>query len=45
MGEMNKHVSPQELARTLQEFEKQSAKMDMSEEISMIYAITFVNSK
>ncbi len=34
MGEMNKQVSPQELAATLQNFEKESAKMDMSEEMS-----------
>ncbi|XP_065057082.1 charged multivesicular body protein 2b-like [Rhopilema esculentum] len=33
MGAMNKHISPEELARTLQEFEKESAKMDMSEEM------------
>eukprot|EP00794_Sanderia_malayensis_P000382 gene382-1015_t len=33
MGEMNKQISPQELAATMQNFEKESAKMDMSEEI------------
>ena len=31
---MNKQISPQELARTLQDFEKESAKMGMSEEMS-----------
>ena len=36
MGEMNKQISPEDLARTLQNFEKESAKMDMSEEMSMI---------
>ena len=35
MGEMNKQISPEDLARTLQNFEKESAKMDMSEEMSM----------
>jgi len=33
MGEMNKQISPEDLARTLQNFEKESAKMDMSEEM------------
>ena len=35
MGEMNKQISPEDLARTLQNFEKESAKMDMSEEMRM----------
>ena len=34
---MNKQISPQELANTLQNFEKESAKMDMSEEMSQLF--------
>lgn len=33
MGTMNKQINPQELAKTLQEFEKESTKMGMTEEM------------
>ena len=33
MGAMNKQVDPQKLGKTLQEFERESAKMDMAEEM------------
>jgi charged multivesicular body protein 2B len=34
MGQMNKAVNPAKLNQTLQEFSKQSAKMDMTDEMS-----------
>jgi len=33
MGAMNKQVDPQQLSKTLQDFERESAKMDMTEEM------------
>jgi len=33
MGTMNKQVDPQKLSKTLQEFERESAKMDMAEDM------------
>lgn len=33
MGEVNKNIKPQDIARTMQEFEKQTTKMGMTEEI------------
>lgn len=34
MGAVNKQMNPQDIQRTLQNFEKESMKMDMSEEMS-----------
>ena len=34
MGQMNKIVDPQQVAKTMQEFEMASAKMEMTEETS-----------
>ena len=34
MSNINKQISPQDLARTMQDFTKESTKMDMSEELS-----------
>ena len=36
MGAVNKQMNPQDMQRTLQNFEKESMKMDMSEEMSKI---------
>ncbi|XP_077540390.1 charged multivesicular body protein 2b [Haemaphysalis longicornis] len=33
MGEVNKRIKPQDIARTMQEFEKESTKMGMTEEL------------
>ncbi|KAG0414483.1 hypothetical protein HPB47_008358 [Ixodes persulcatus] len=33
MGEVNKSIKPQDIARTMQEFEKETTKMGMTEEI------------
>ena len=35
MGQMNKIVDPQAVAKTMQEFEMANAKMEMTEETSM----------
>jgi hypothetical protein len=37
MGAVNKQMNPQDIQRTLQNFEKESMKMDMSEEMSKIH--------
>ena len=34
MGEVNKQVNPQDIQKTLHNLEKESMKMDMSEELS-----------
>lgn len=34
MHNMNEHLSPQQVGQIMQEFSKESAKMDMSEEMS-----------
>ena len=36
MGAVNKQMNPQDIQKTLQNFEKESMKMDMSEEMSKI---------
>ncbi|CAN7988540.1 unnamed protein product [Ixodes hexagonus] len=36
MGEVNKNIKPQDIARTMQEFEKQTMKMGMTEEIGKL---------
>lgn len=40
MGNMNKIMNPAQVAQTMQEFEKASTKLDMSEEVSK-YHINF----
>ena len=42
MGQMNKMVNPQQVAKTMQEFEMANAKMEMTEETSNTY-IHFLN--
>ena len=37
MGQMNKIVDPQKVAKTMHEFEMANAKMEMTEETSKIY--------
>lgn len=40
MASMNKVMDPQKLAGTMREFEKQSARMDMTEEMSMLVCLS-----
>lgn len=37
MGAVNKQMNPQDLQRTMHNFEKESMKMDMSEEMSISF--------
>ena len=37
MSTMNKVMDPQKTARTMQEFERQNMKMEMTEEMSLYY--------
>lgn len=41
MGNMNKLMKPEDIARTMQEFEKASTKLDMSEEVSKYRSKSF----
>jgi len=41
MGQMNKIVDPQKVAKTMQEFEMANAKMEMTEETSMNHLLIF----
>ena len=42
MGQMNKIVDPQKVAKTMHEFEMANAKMEMTEETSKIYFLNEV---
>ena len=37
MTQMNKVMDPQKMAKTMQEFSKESTKMEMTEEMSMFF--------
>lgn len=40
MTSMNKVMDPQKIAATMGEFERQSARMDMTEEMSMLVCLS-----
>lgn len=42
MAAVNKQMNPMKVAQTMKDFEQASAKMDMSEELSMLMGISRV---